>query len=972
MVVNGEILKKYRKERKCSREKLAEILGITSKTIQRIENGDNTKRSTVELIEKKLGINIEIVDEFTKSQLQAINSRSKYKKIIAGAGAGKTRVLEEIIANKLNGELLPGELIVCTFTDKAAAELKMRVKNRLKSKGIDKGSADILLGTIHGICMRILQEYSDKYNDYNILDPMKNMHFINRYFNKIGVNNIHKIENNEDYMRKYYDTNRFIDICNIILENPTNNDLIPYEVKRAVSKYKELLKEKHYFNFATIQYEFLEELKNNEEFRNKIKKNIKYLIVDEYQDVNYLQNEIFKELINLGVGATVVGDVDQAIYQFRGSDHTYIQNFDSQQEEVEIIKLEENFRSTEGIIAIAEESIRRNRTREDKKMISKKGKYDNGDIICSEFKTIKEEYNFIADRIEELIDMGMPSHEIAVLFRKKKYIQELVDVLTERNIIVDVENMSSLFQTREIKAVKGIFEYLQGKINEEELEGLWGFSKVYLKSEKLKLGIGNLFYKKPEIWNKKNNKKLNQEYLLQEIYQEFLGDIGLIDIRNDERYERILFNLGRFSQLINDFEVINYDFKAEIKIAAFNSFLNNTKEEYPEGELDNTYKRAHGVRIMTIHKSKGLQFSAVFIPNMVNNIFPTSRMGGRSEWHFIPEKSIVNVNILRAKGERLLEDERRAFYVAVTRSRKFLFLTKAEYSSKAKYTSKFLSEAMGAEGYIFEYDKEICKYNIREKWKAFKEEEQIFTIDFTNLSDFFNCGFGFKLSQIYGFVNPINLRMGYGRSVHNMAKEVNKFVLENPGQRISDEKFGEILNNFYLPYVGGANTVRETLFNKAIKCIENYVIENANKFKEIEYVEKYIEVPISKDILICGRIDLIRKKDIAGKVNVIIIDYKTSERNPSEIEQKLQLEIYALGYKHLTGKNADIMQIVDIEGNKNFPPRAVVQKNLDKTSREIEEACNSIINNKVIKKTSSKKNCKNCNQRRLCDRIELI
>ena len=602
-------------------------------------------------------------------------------------------------------------------------------------------------------------------------------------------------------------------------------------------------------------------------------------------------------------------------------------------------------------------------------MISRKGKYEKGDIICSEFESIEEEYNFIADRIEELIDMGIPAHEIAILFRKKKYIQQLVDVLTKRNIIVDVENMSSLLLTTEIKAVKAIFEYLQGKINEQELELLWEFSSEYLEKARLKQGIDNLYYKKPEIWNKKNPKKLNQEYLLQAIYQEFLGDIGLVDLKNDEKYERILFNLGKFSQLINDFEVVNYDFKAEIKIATFNSFLKNTKEEYPEGDIDDTYKKVHGIRIMTIHKSKGLQFSAVFIPNMVNNIFPTSRLGWRSEWHFIPEECVLNVNILRAKEERLLEDERRVFYVAVTRSRKFLFLTKAKYSVKAKNTSQFLAEAMGAEGYIFEYDKEICKYNTREKWKSYNEEEHVFTIDFTNLSDFFNCGFGFKLSDIYGFINPINLRMGYGRSIHNMAKEINKFVLENPNEKVSDEKIGEILDNFYLPYVGGATKVRETLFNKAISCIENYVEENENKFKEIEYVEKYIEVPIKNDILICGRIDLIRKKDVAGKVNVVIIDYKTSERNPSEMEQKLQLEIYALGYKHLTGKNADIMQIVDIEGNRCFPPRAVIQKNLDKTTKEIEEACNVIINNEAIKKTCSKKKCKNCNQRNICAKI---
>lgn len=972
MKVNGKKLLQYRKENGLSREELAEKLDLTSKTIQRIENGESTKESTVELIKNCLGLDIEIKDEFTTEQLKAINSDSKHLKVLAGAGAGKTRVAEEVIAKRMQEGYKPSELVVCTFTEKAAAELKIRTQNRLQEKGIDVGAADMIIGTIHGICIRLLQEYTDKYNDYTVLDSMKNIHFINRYFDKIGVGNIEKIGSTEKdrnrFMRKYIDTNRFLSICSLILENETDYSLVPKPLKKAVENYVNLLKEKHYFDFSTIQHEFIGMLRKDAEFREKVKNSIKFLIIDEYQDVNFLQAEIVKEFIKMGVRTMVIGDADQAIYQFRGSDYTFIKNFETDIDGVEVVKLEDNFRSTSGVIQIAEQSIRRNSTREDKQMISRNGKYEKGDIVYKEFENPKEEAEFIADRIEELIEMGMPLNEIAILFRKKKYIPLICEVLEERNILVDVENMSSLMSTVEIQAVTSIFMYLSGKISKEYLHEKWDFAKKYASEHMINYAIDELSKYIPEKWVSNNPKKMAQEYLLQEIYQVFISNLGILAYSEDApRYEKIMFNLGKFSQLINDFEVVNYDYSPQIKIDTFESFLKYTDDEYPEGYLDDAFKKEQGVQLMTIHKSKGLQFSAVFIPCMCKNIFPSSGKGGLSEWHFLPEEAIGNSQIIRGKGSRAIEDERRIFYVAVTRSRKFVFLTRANYgSNKTNKVSEFLSEARTASGYIYEYDEKLCKYTERERWKPYNKEEVVFSIDFTNLSQFFNCQYGFRLSQIYGFVNPINLRMGYGASIHSMAKEVNKYVMENKTNEIPDEIMNHIKEGFYLPYIGHANNTYELMRKKAETCIEKFVKENGKQFSEVEYVEKYFEVAFRKDILVNGRIDLIRRKNIEGKWEVIIVDYKTGERKPSELEQRLQLEIYALGYKKLTGQDADVLEIVDIEGNEVVSSRAVLPDNLEDTAERIRDACDEILDNNNVKRVCEKNKCKNCNHRLMC------
>lgn len=970
MIIDGSILRDYRNENNMTRDDLAQKVDLAPKTIQRIENGEPTKESTIKMIEDALGIKLSVKDEFTDAQRAAINYSAPNLKVLAGAGAGKTRVVEEIIAKKISEGMDPSGLIVCTFTDKAALELRVRIQQRMKQFNGAVGVAEITLGTIHGICMRLLQEYTDKYGDYSVLETMKNIHFINRYFKQIEMGNIKKIGSSAT-MDRYFDTNRFLSICSILDENQVDNDLVPNEIKIAYKNYRKLLNEYHYFDFSTIQSEFLHELREDQNFRIKLSEKVKLIIVDEFQDVNYLQNEIVKELSKMGIHVVVVGDADQAIYQFRGSNFKYIKEFEKGIPDTAFVKLEENFRSTEGIIQIAENSIVRNITREDKNMKScTNWKYERGDIVYKKFDTPEEESSFIADRIEELIAMGMPANEIAVLFRKKKYMQSIIDELKKRNIPIEVENVSSLLETDEIKAITNVFKYLAGKADVDKNVVIQGFEVLekYINKDSISEAIKYIDSVEPNIWMSNHPSSMNQEYLLQEIYQNLLGILGIIkDVGNDVRYEQILFNLGKFSQLLNDFEVIYYDYMPTAKIPALVGFLQGTKDEYPEGYLSDEYRKVMGVQIMTVHKSKGLQFSAVFIPTLVKNVFPSRKKGGLSEWHYLPEAAIKNASSLRGAGNRNLEDERRVFYVAVTRSRKFLFLTRAYYTEKKnEKDSEFLSEALSASGYIYEYDKAICNYIDRPKWKPFAADHIPFKVDFTELAEYFSCDYGFKLSKIYGFANPINLRMGYGLSIHNMAREINKYVLENKVSQIPDEKMQEIFDSFYLPFVGKAEKVNKVLAEKAVDCIKKYTLENAPKFKEVEYVEKYIEVPLGDDILVSGRIDLIRKKDIGGKWHVIIVDYKTGHKIPSELEQRLQLEIYALGYKQLKGENADSMEIVDIEGNKVISSRAVVEENLVKTTEMIEDACDAVLEGKIKNKSCEKQKCKNCSRKQMC------
>lgn len=239
--------------------------------------------------------------------------------------------------------------------------------------------------------------------------------------------------------------------------------------------------------------------------------------------------------------------------------------------------------------------------------------------------------------------MGMPANEIAVLFRKKKYMQSIIDELKKRNIPIGVENVSSLLETDEIKAIINVFKYLAGRQDVDKTVVVQGFEEIekYLEKGTIPEAMKYIDSVVPETWVKSHPSSMNQEYLLQEIYQNLLGILGMIkDTGADVRYEQVLFNLGKFSQLINDFEVIYYDYMPTAKIPALVGFLQGTKDESPEGYLSNEYRKVLGVQIMTVHKSKGLQFSAVFIPTLVKNVFPSRKKGGLSEWHYLPEAAI--------------------------------------------------------------------------------------------------------------------------------------------------------------------------------------------------------------------------------------------------------------------------------------------------------------------------------------------
>lgn len=888
---------------------------------------------------------MDLFENLSEKQIEAVETIDEDLEIIACAGAGKTGVVTRRIINILrcNKDILPENIVAFTFTEKAAEELKSRIyKYGELVLGNTKGFANMYVGTIHGFCLKMLQEHIIQFQKFTVLDEIKTKLFIEKNYSLCGMPDLD--------LKIYRETGLFLSVMSTLNENWFEHDKWDEKTRTAVEKYKDTFYEKKYFDYSLILQEMLNQLEHNKEFADTITSKIKYLTVDEYQDTNPIQERLIHFLKQGGCNLCIVGDDDQTIYQFRGSNPENILTFKERYDINKYIVLDTDYRSSEAIIDIARRVILNNTKRLSKKMTSGAlFKYEEGDTVYKEFEESEEEYEFLAQRIKALHESGVKYSEMAVLLRKRKHGPEIAKMFDGYEIPYIIEGVNELFSTYECQAAKGIFDYLAGTISMTELFNLWKKIEYKLDDEEISDAISTL-----AVIDVKS-KKFYGEFVLQKIYHDFLRQISIVAEQAGDKAEIILYNLGKFSQVINDFETIYFATSPENKLNRFCSFLQYTADGYyPEGYIANTYIRPDAVNIMTVHQSKGLEFTAVFIPQLNRNNFPSARMGGKGIWHVIDKEWITNAE--RFDGG--IEEERKLFYVAVTRAKKYLFLTRSPGNAREKKISEFMVEAKDSP-YMLGYDEKM-QYTGQNLPKMAEEAEPI-NLNFSILQDYFDCAYRFKLSMFYGFVQPIVPAMGYGRTMHEIVMNIHRRYLS--GDVLSDEDITHIVDeSFYLPY---ANPKLEAnMLEGAKKSIAGYVAKNQDDFSNITMAEADIELDMGDGINVNGRIDLVKRREISGEEKTYIIDFKTASREVTECINAEQLKIYALGYQKLTGETADYLEIYNLDNSESERQR-VTDGLLDDVSRDITTAATNIRKNELPRQCSKEK-CQKCYLNYLC------
>lgn len=937
------------------------------------------------------------LNNFSESQQEAITINDKHLRIIACAGSGKTTTVAGKVAYLLDPlnefGIKPENIIAFTYTEKAAGELKNKILNNV---GQYRGMANMYIGTIHGWCLKSLQENEYKYQSFSVLDDIKLKLFVDKHYDIIGMKEVTKLSNPSVSLRRFIDTSLFVRIMDIVRESEIRSGVeFPANILSAKKKYQDTLASKRYFDFSMIMKKALESLEDGTNLTESIKSNLKYLIVDEYQDVNPLQEKLINRLQEIsGCRLIVVGDDDQNIYQWRGSNNKYIIDFENKfnKEEVKTIPLSVNYRSSEGITKLSETLISNNQKRiQEKRMESHNSQIFNRgtDILYNRYQDIEEENEAIANYIDDIIgvkfkenddeERGIAFSDIAILLRTWNKASSIVEALERHNIPYITAGVNQLFEMEEVKAALGIFNYLYGDINETELKEKWlAIPNIKVLSNKVDFAISRLSEKNPEIEKVKDN----WEYSLQDIFWNFLNDADIYEenfindtseeseFRTKERAEIVFFNLGKFSQVINDFETINFNSTSpSFHLFSFLSFITYVaKDYYPEGWLNNPYKTPNAVQIMTIHQSKGLEFPCVIVPGLNHNYLPSKKRGGLSEWHFL-DRALIDEQS-RYEGDDDKEDERRLLYVALTRSQKYLLLTQAPDLNNKLYKkeSQFISELTNAKVNSFP----IMVTDLRHKFpdnekieQKPKEKVKNISLDFISLKDIFECSYRFKLISVFGFCYPLNQRMGVGRSFHNCLMEIHKEAKK--GVILTEEELVTLIDRqTHFPYLNPKNLLAKPLKDKVKNNVEDYYKENVDEFKNIEFVEQEIQYKIDSNILVVGRIDLIKKIGDAGYYETTIVEFKSDEENADAPITKDQLKLYALGHRELTGETANYIMTYVIGKNQPKTPEKLYDDDLEQIQQKIKDAVGLIRDEKFVRTDESKICVENCYQIRLC------
>lgn len=874
--------------------------------------------------------------------------------IIACAGSGKTSTMVAHILQLLNEPSIePENIVAITYTEKAAASLKQKVfESYEKQQHSLEGLANMYIGTIHGFCLHMLQEFSDEYKTFETLNDVQTKLFIKRYRRENGIYDVrYHAVNGTTYQLfnegskadvKSKAINAYKTFLDIGREHGVEK--LNAVLQGHIKKYETTLIKNKFFDFTSIISTTLNKLQSGV-FDEFIAKKIKYLIVDEYQDVNDAQEKIIKYISEQGAIVCVVGDDDQTIYQWRGSNLNFIKNFSDSYAGVKKIELDINFRSSKGITEISKQVINQNNNRIEKNMQSNESQqYELGDIITYEFDDRASEVNFIVNKIRQLIgckyvrkeiEFGLDLDDMVILVSSVKKIPELITELEKNNIDFIVEGTKNLFESDEIMILcdtlslifsRIIFEHnmpnkektmknIQALGVHDELVERW-CQYTSLSKEKIKESIED-FIKSPFESD-------DYEYTIQGAMRKFFMELQLFRVEN----EKILYNWGKFTEMINDFEKINLDMVPSYRLKAFETFLTlEAPEIYPEGWLSPNFKAVKCLRIMTFHQSKGLEYPVVFMPFLTKySIFPQRNPGGLNAW------GIIDDNSIKQQYEDNDESLRRVFYVGMTRSEKFLFLTRSNHISDSGKTNYKVPAFPFVETKNSPF-KETRLYLEKEYEKSNKAKfsvDEIITLNFSLLKDLFDCPYKFKMTNIYGFCSPLNIRMGYGRSIHNMLDYIHKnYKTINYNDPTVVENI--VKKYLHLPY--GSPKLYRAMTDKAMRNLISYIKNNASRFKYIKFSEKSIDFSVNEYMFINGRIDLVRDE---LNHTITLVDFKSSSEVLTKSQIKNQLMVYVLGYESLTGEKVDYIESYDFN-NSNPTTIELLDDDRDKFGKKLKE-----------------------------------
>ncbi|MGQ9366511.1 ATP-dependent helicase [Azospirillum sp. ST 5-10] len=880
----------------------------------------------------------------TPAQQEAIEHSGGNLLIVACAGSGKTETISRRIAGLVGLGTAKSSIVAFTFTEHAAAELKARIRGHLEELVPEEPSlGDMYVGTIHSFCLRVLKENWPQFRNWEVMDEVRQAALISTNFTRwedsgrgLGLDRLRS----ETRTRTYWETvRRFTTTLNVMHQKGLRpQDLDDPRLADAVLRYQALAYDRPNFfvDFNRIIDQLLELLKSDSTALGRLREKFTHIVVDEYQDVDDRQEELIRLLSDGGRSASVtaVGDDDQALYGFRGASVRNILTFARRYPQVHRVDMGENFRCTHAIVEIADHAIRQVSERLDKEMSARYREPGTGavverlaqpgDIQMATFPNEEAEASWVADRIEQLRGVifeqkdgsrrALDYADMAVLLRSVKTAgNTFARVLRGRGIPAVVSGTRGLFNNDEVRLIHASFCLLaradyampddDGQLRILNTIETRDFVRECI--ERLRVRhmptasstrfLGWIGAKLEELDRRSLKRELRgrlaKRIYPQDIFQEMLKELGS---QEAEWTTDALFNLGAFSSLLTQFEAV-HQWVTPANLKGLCLFLGNwAASNADEGGLDEVV-RLNSVQIMTVHAAKGLEWPVVFLPRVSSSNFPSSRRNQGPET-FLSAQIFDPAEY--AGGD---DGERRLWYVALTRSAKFLNISSLDRPRKrpTEYLREIHHDAVRRDG---------TDPTARERGDPRPPDDaEMLPTTFSDLTYWWRCPYEYRLRSLMGFGPGVGEQYGYGQQLHNILAEIHDRARQGRVPSLPDVE--QLVNErFHLRYTQGPPL--DALREAAKRALLRYVRENADALARTYAVEKPFEfIDRASGAMITGQVDLLERVEDAAtayprREPVGIVDFKAhrimkvEEFTDLRRQAERQLRLYASAVRY--------------------------------------------------------------------------
>jgi len=932
--------------------------------------------------------------ELTDRQCNAAVDPAAEVRTLACAGSGKSRTLAYRIAWLLDSGASPESILAFTFTNKAADSIQLRVASAIERVGYDPTILGrIRIGTIDSYCKQLLSDLDANYRQFEMLDLNRlHLYLMSRY-GLLGLRPLRDRASKGSYFQTITEVasawvtanNEFIPLQDIADEDP--------ELGGILQQLRDQLLHDRFFDFSLAIRLVVEALEEGGDRVEEILTDLRHVLVDEYQDVNPVQERLIEGLHGRSDTLFVVGDDDQGLYAWRGADVSNIIEFSDHFAGCSSHTLSENFRSTKAIVTAADQFISEElgptRIAKNPEAGDPPGTREFRRVW---FENRPEEAAWVIDRVEELLGSeyfeagadgewhrrGLTPADIAILMRSTRSSEQdgnprhaaFTAELERRGIPYTLEAGGGVFERPEVAAFVDTFELLrEGAPTRQELQehfrervlSLYPHADFNATAETM-AEWARLIHTPVEV----ERRRIYPQQLLHDLMADF-------NVAAESFDDGVMADIGMFSRALQDVESVFVSIDSAQRFQLVLNFLEQMGSRGYDSSNEGILRRPDAVTVATVHKVKGLEYPAVFVVDAESGRFP-GNANSYSGW--LPRDLLADALARGAYGNDRAQ-EARLFYTALTRAERYLFVSGAERlpSGRKRWKPSPFTQRLIHD----ELTTELNGLALSEATRQRRIDETVVPTTFSQIRYYLQCPADYKYRYVWGFSPPITEMFGFGQTVHAAVGRLHeRFRTQAPTSEEAEETARQI---FHLKHVPPSSDPvdrpggYERAADAAAGIVGRYAQEYQEDFVHERQVELPFEVPIDRAV-IAGAIDLLLRYTETGELaEAEVVDFKSMEGGHEPLESpkldwtelSLQVQLYANAAREVLGENARTGSVHLLkDGQRVSVP--VDDDAVEAAVHNVEWAVDGVIAEHFPMRPSATK-CANCDWAKICPQL---